>query len=438
MQDNIRAFRASVLHFLGDPSAGASADTVEFFPDGLLVVENGRVRQLGDAAVLLPSLSADVEIVDYTGRLIMPGFIDTHIHYPQTDMIASYGAQLLEWLEKYTFPTERRFADPEHAREVAEFFIEELLRNGTSTALVLGTIHETSVDALFSAAQSKRMRMLAGKVMMDRNCPDYLQDSPESSYSESRKLIERWHNQDRMLYAVTPRFAPTSTEAQLEQAGKLVNEFPDVYLHTHVAENRKEVAWVAELFPWSRSYLDVYDRYGLVRERSVFAHCIHLDEEDRRRMSASGAAMSFCPTSNLFLGSGLFDVEKAREHSVRVGIGTDVGAGTSFNMFQTLNESYKVTQMAGHSLSAYGAFYLATLGGAKSLYIDDRVGNFEAGKEADFVVINFASTPLVKRRMEHAQDIQEKLFVLMMLGDDRSISATYILGQAAYSQTETD
>lgn len=426
-----RAFRASLLHFLGDPEAAPEPMAAEYFADALLLVEDGRVRQAGPAEELLETLGEDWLVTEYPDKLIVPGFIDTHIHYPQTDMIASYGEQLLEWLNEYTFPTEGRFVDTEHAAEVAEFFLDELVRNGTTTALVLGTVHPRSVDAFFHASEARNLRMVAGKVLMDRHAPEFLQDTAESAYTDSKALIERWHGQGRLLYAITPRFAPTSTDAQLEQAGRLAQEHPDTFVHTHVAENRDEVAWVAELFPWSRSYLDVYDRYGLLRERAVYAHCLHLDEEDRLRMADSGAAMAFCPTSNLFLGSGLFDLEAADGADVRVGLATDVGAGTSFSMLQTLNEAYKVLQMNGQKLSPYRAFYLATLGSARALYLDDRVGNFEPGKEADFLVLDPAATPLMARRMERAEDLAERLFVLMMLGDDRSVAATYVMGALA-------
>jgi guanine deaminase len=428
-----RAFRGSILHFLGDPGE-LGAKAAEYFHDGLLVLRGGRVERVGEASALLPQIGSDAEVTDYSGRLIVPGFIDTHVHYPQTDIIASHGAQLLEWLERYTFPTERRFADAGYARGVADFFLEELLRNGTTTALVFATVHKQSVDAFFEASEARGMRMLAGKVMMDRNCPDYLQDTARSSYEDSAALIERWHGRQRALYAVTPRFAPTSNEEQLRMAGRLLDEHPGVYLQSHVAENLGEVAWVAKLFPESRSYLDVYDRFTLLRERTVFAHCIHLDAADRQRMAQTGSAMSFCATSNLFLGSGLFDLEAARRAGVRVGIGTDVGGGTSFSMLRTLSESYKVAQLAGQHLPPLQAFYLATLGSSRSLYLDERIGNFAPGMEGDFVVLDLAPTPLMARRMETATDLEERLFVLMMLGDDRSVLATHVMGERAYGR----
>jgi guanine deaminase len=428
-----KAFRAAILHLLDDPGDDLFPlpAAVEYFEDGILLVENGCVAALGAADALLERLPADCEVLAFPGQLIIPGMIDTHIHYPQTDMIAAYGEQLLQWLETYTFPTERQFADPQHAREVAEFFLDELLRNGTTTACVFGTVHPESVEAFFAAAEARNLRMIAGKVMMDRHCPDYLRDTPETGYQQSKALIEKWHERGRLSYAVTPRFAPTSSPEQLATAGQLLQEFPDVYLQTHVAENRAEVAWVQELFPESRSYLDVYHQHGLLKPRSVLAHCIYLDEADRQCMAETGAAASFCPTSNLFIGSGLFDLMAMKAHGIRVGMGTDVGGGSSFSLLQTANEAYKVTQLHSNKLSPFQMLYLATLGGAKALYLDDKIGNFAVGKEADFVVLNSAATPLLERRLRDCQGIAERLFVLMMLGDDRVVEGTWIMGEKA-------
>lgn len=427
------AVRGEILHFVADPAHDARA--LEHFADGLLIVRDGRVAECGPADALLPRLPADAAVTDYRGKLILPGFVDTHVHYPQTDIIASHGEQLLEWLETYTFPAERRFADPTHAAEVAGFFCDELLKNGTTTAAAFATVHASSVDALFAAALERRMRLITGKVLMDRNCPDFLRDSAESGYADSKALIERWHGRDRLLYAVTPRFAPTSTPDQMALAGRLFAEHPGVFLQSHVAENRAEVAWAAALYPEAPSYLGIYDHFGQLGMRAVFAHCIWLDDADRRRMAETGAAMSFCPTSNLFLGSGLFDLQRARALGVRVGLGTDVGAGTSFSMLQTLNEAYKVLQLGGQSLSAASAFHLATLGGAHSLYLDDRIGNFAPGKEADFVVLDPRATPLLARRSAACATLEERLFVLMMLGDDRAVAATHVLGEPAWQRS---
>ncbi len=431
----LRAVRGEFVHFLADPAAYGDR-ALEHFADGVLVVRDGHVAELGPAAAVLAKLPAGTPLADYRGKLILPGFIDTHIHYAQTDIIASHGEQLLAWLEKYTFPAEARFADPAHAAEVAAFFCDELLKNGTTTALAFATVHPASVDALFAAAQHRRMRLITGKVLMDRHCPDVLRDTAESGYAESKTLIERWHGRDRLLYALTPRFAPTSTPEQMRLAGRLFAEHPGVYLQSHVAENRAEADWVARLYPEARSYLDVYDRFGQLGARAVFAHCLWLDDADRRRIADTGTAISFCPTSNLFLGSGLFDLERARALGIRVGLGTDIGAGTSFSMLQTLNEAYKALQLSGQTLSAASAFHLATLGGAHSLYLDGRIGNFLPGKEADFVVLDPRATALLARRSAGCATLGERLFVLMMLGDDRAVAATHVLGEAAWQRPE--
>jgi len=430
---SLSAHRGAIVHALRDPG-DEDTDAVDYLEDGLLIVDGPRVREIGPAEALLPRLPRDVQITEHPDRLIMPGFVDTHIHYPQVDVIASHGAQLLDWLERYTFPAESRFGDPAVAREAAAFFLDELLRNGTTTALVFASVHPQSADAVFEAACSRGMRLIAGKVLMDRNCPENLRDTADSGYRDSKALIEKWQGVDRLSYAVTPRFAVTSTDEQLSAAGRLAREHPDVFIQSHLAENTREVARVAELFPERRSYLDVYEHFGLLRERSVFAHCIHLDDRDRERMGTCGAAAAFCPTSNLFLGSGLFDLAAADAHGIRTGIGTDVGGGTTFNMPRTVAEGYKVLQLQGQALSPLRAFYLATLGGARALYLDDRVGNLQAGKDADFLVVDPAATPLTGRRMALAREIGEKLFALAVLGDDRNIEAVYLAGNRVASR----
>ncbi|MDO9618060.1 MAG: guanine deaminase [Pseudomonas sp.] len=431
MTSPVKAYRAAILHSIADPAVVGVEQSYEYFEDGVLVVENGQVTKVGHAVDLLPTLKG-VEITEYRDALITPGFIDTHIHYPQTGMIASYGEQLLDWLNTYTFPTEQQFADKAHAADVAGIFLKELLRNGTTTALVFGSVHKQSVDAFFEAAEALNLRMIAGKVLMDRNAPDYLTDTPESGYADSKELIERWHGKGRLHYAVTPRFAPTSTPEQLTLAGKLLGEYPDLYMHTHLSENRKEIEWVKALFPERKGYLDVYDHYKLIGARSVFAHGVHLCDDECKRLAETGSAVAFCPTSNLFLGSGLFDLNKLEEHGVRVGLGTDVGAGTSFSQLQSLNEAYKVMQLQGKKLDPFKSLYLATLGGANALYLDDKLGNFESGKDADFVVLDYNATPLISYRMQQAKTLDERLFALTMLGDDRAIKETFAAGQSVH------
>jgi len=431
MTSPVKAYRAAILHSIADPAVVGVEQSYEYFEDGLLVIDNGQVANVGHAADLLPTLKG-VDITEYRDALITPGFIDTHIHYPQTGMIASYGEQLLDWLNTYTFPTEQQFADKAHAADVAGIFLKELLRNGTTTALVFGSVHKQSVDAFFEAAEALNLRMIAGKVLMDRNAPDYLTDTAESGYADSKELIERWHGKGRLHYAVTPRFAPTSTPEQLELAGKLFGEFPDLYMHTHLSENRKEIEWVKALFPERSGYLDVYDHFKLIGARSVFAHGVHLCDDECKRLAETGSAVAFCPTSNLFLGSGLFDLNKLEEHGVRVGLGTDVGAGTSFSQLQSLNEAYKVMQLQGKKLDPFKSLYLATLGGANALYLDDKLGNFLPGKDADFVVLDYNATPLISYRMQQAKTLDERLFALTMLGDDRAIKETFAAGHSVH------
>lgn len=434
-QDTVVAIKGTFVHCLEDPGFPPDPAAVETIEDGIMVIRNGVIESLGPASKIETSLDSSIKIVDHSGELILPGLIDCHVHFPQLGIIASYGEQLLDWLTNYAFPMEERFLDAAFASAKAEIFADELLRHGTTTAMVFATVHPQSVDAIFEAAKKRRMRLYAGKVLMDRNCPESLRDTPQSGYEQSEALIERWHGQDRLGYAITPRFAPTSSNKQLERAGELANKYPDVHIHTHVAENLSEVQWVRELFPESRSYLDVYQQYGLMRDRSVFAHCIHLDDEDISNMRTSGSAIAFCPSSNLFLGSGLFNMVRAIDQDVRIGLGSDVGGGTSLSMIETVSDAYKVLQLQQLKLSAYRALYLATLGGAEALYIEDKVGNFGVGKEADFIVIDRRSTSVIAQRVQEAADIAEELFVHLTLGDDRAISATYLMGNKAYDRS---
>jgi guanine deaminase len=429
MSEKRSAHRGTLVDFSDDPRASKGA--LRHIEDGLLIVKDGKVEARGAAADLLPTLPAGTPVIDHSGKLIMPGFIDAHVHYPQTDVIASHGKQLLDWLNDYTFPAESRFTDVAHAATVADFFLDELVRNGTTTAAVYPTVHPESVDAFFKEAQKRGMRMVAGKVMMDINSPDNLRDEAEQSYADSKALIERWHGKDRLLYGVTPRFAATSTERQLELAGKLLDEHPGIHLQTHIAENHAEVKWVAELFPWSKSYLGVYERFGLVRPNALYAHSIHLSDEDWKTLAKNGASVIHCPTSNLFLGSGLFNLDAANDSGTLVGLATDVGGGTSFSMLRTMHEAYKVAQMGQRPFTASDGFYLATLGSARSMGLADKIGNLEPGKEADFIVLDPKGTALLERRYGIAQNIEQKLFVMMMLGDDRAVGQTYVMGEPA-------
>ncbi len=376
----------------------------------------------------------------YPDAILCPGFIDGHVHYPQLEMIAGFGEHLLGWLDAYTFPAEQHFADRAHAERVASVFLRELLRAGTTTAAVYCTVHPQSADTFFAELARFNTRMIAGKVMMDRNAPAALRDTAASGYCESRTLIERWHGRGRQLYCVTPRFAATSSGAQLEAAARLWREHPGTYMQTHLAEDTGEVAWVRELFPDRSSYLDVYDHAGLTGPRSVFGHALHVGEHDFACCHETGSALAHCPTSNLFLGSGLFRAFEAKraDRPVRVCVGTDVGGGTSLSQLQTLNEAYKVSAMAGTKLSAAHAFYLATRGGAEALYLDDRIGSLEPGFEADIIVLDLAATPLIRFRSEFCRTLAERLFVLMMLGDDRAVRATYVAGELVYDRERAD
>lgn len=424
-----RAIRGRVLHFLRDPQF--HEDAYQYWEDGVLIVTAGHVAAVGDYTALAAQIPAGAEVIDRCGKLIVPGFIDTHVHYPQTDIIASPSPGLLHWLETYTFPEERRFAEPEYAAAVAGFFADELLRNGTTSAVAWSTVHTASADALFAEADRRNLRLVTGKVLMDRNCPEFLRDTAESGARDSADLIARWHGRNRLSYAITPRFAPTSSEAQLAACGELAKAYPDAFIQTHVAENRDEVKWVAELFPQARSYLDIYDHYGLLRPGALYGHAIYLDQDDRKRLADSGAAVAHCPTSNLFLGSGFYDFHQSDAHRLNVTLATDVGGGTSFSMLRTMNAAHKVARMGGYHLTALRMFYLATRAAADALGWSERVGSFTPGCEADFIVLDPQATPLIARRSERSASLEEQLFAFAMLGDDRVIGEVYVMGEAA-------
>ncbi|MCG9081270.1 guanine deaminase [Laribacter hongkongensis] len=429
------AIRGAMLTFKDDPFVRDMQDCMVYEEDAIVVMEDGKIVAVGNAQTLLPTLPADLPVTRYTDSVILPGFIDSHVHYPQTEMIAAYGEQLIDWLNNYTFITEQGFADKDHAAEVAGVFLKEQHRNGVTSATVFGTVFPQSVDALFEEAAKYDMRIMAGKVCMDRNAPEALLDTPQRAYDESKALIERWHGNGRAEYVITPRFAPTSSPAQLELVGALAKEYPTTLIQSHLSENRGEVEWVKSLFPACRDYTDVYHRYGLLRERAIYGHGIHLSEAELDVLSGTGTAIAHCPTSNFFLGSGYFNVKAARDarRPVKVGLATDLGAGTSFSMLQTMNEAYKAAQLNGFALSAGHAFYLASRGTAEALGLQDKIGSIEVGKEADLTVLNLKSTPIIDYRMKYARDIDEALFIQMTLGDDRAIAATYIAGKQVYA-----
>ncbi len=428
--------RGPILHFLADPGEGDDPACWQYFEDGALLIEDGLIRRCGTWDAVLRDLPNTTRytarLFDYHGKLIMPGLIDTHVHYPQMRVMGAFGRQLLDWLNEHTFPAEESFADPRVADATASFFLDRLLANGTTTASVYGTVHAHSVDAFFRAAQARKLRMLCGKVMMDRNCPTGLRDTAATSLEDCSALIERWHGKDRLRYSVTPRFAITSTPEQLQVAGELFRSRPDMHLQTHLSENLDEIRFVQQLFPDSKGYLDVYDRFGMLGRGAIYGHGIHMSEAERARMAETESAIAFCPTSNRFLGSGLFDYPASTAAGVKVGLASDVGGGTSLSLLRTLGAAYEVGQSLGQVLSPWRAWYLATLGGAKALALEDRIGNFAEGKEADFVVLSLQSPAELQFRAEYTTRIDERLFALMALGDDRSVHATHVMGECVH------
>ena len=418
------ALRGDLLDFTGTPDWGdVDSPAVRFRPDHWLLIRDGRI-----CGVQAGQPQGDWTLHDHRGRLIMPGFIDTHVHMPQLDVIASYGTELLDWLNTYTFPAETRFADPARSHAGANLFVEALLANGTTSAVVFATAHKVSADALFTAAQQRGMRLITGKVLQDRHSPDGLRDDVVQAERDCIDLIDRWHGTDRLSYAVTVRFAPTSTPEQLAMAGALCAADETLYMQTHVAENRAEVEWVKQLFPEARSYLDVYARNRLLHARSVLAHGIWIDDADRSALQRNGAQIAHSPSSNLFLGSGLFDWRAAIGAGVAVSLASDVGGGTSLSSFKTMGDAYKIQAMAGQRLTAWRALHAVTLGSAQALQLDDEIGSFESGRMADLCVWDWAADPVAKRRMEVARGLHERAFAWMTLADDRNLVQTWVAG----------
>ncbi len=423
--------RGPLLRFAGDPfERGAAALVYE--ADGALAVVDGMIAAAGPAeAVLRDRRGAEVQRTD---RLIAPGFVDCHMHYPQIGVIASHGAQLIDWLSRYTFPEEARFADPEHAARAARASMDEQLRHGVTTAASFCTIHPASVDAYFAEAARRGLRAVAGRVMMDRHAPDDLLDTAQSAHDEFASLIARWHGVGRAAYAISPRFAPTSSPAQLEAAGALRAAHPDCLMQTHLSENPAELGWVRRLFPDAPDYLGVYERFGLVGPRAVFGHAIHLAERERGALAERGASVAHCPTSNLFLGSGECDVAGLVAAGVRVGLATDTGGGTSYSPFATMRAAYEVAHRRGASLSPVQLWWLATAGAARALHLESRVGNLARGLEADFVLLDLASTPLIRQRVERAEAIAEVMFAQVVLADDRAVVETWSGGRRVHAR----
>lgn len=423
-----RLLRGRLLWFERAPRSAEDHAAYRYIEDGALLIEDGRILEAAEFSSLSEAAEG-LEVRDHRPHLLTAGFIDTHIHFPQAQVIASYGAQLLEWLNKYTFPAELKFEDPGHAARIAERFLDELLRHGTTTAVAYCSVHRQSVDAFFSAAQRRNLRMLGGKVMMDRNAPPGLCDTAQSGYDDSKALIAAWSGQGRLDYVITPRFAITSTPEQLEAAGALMREHPELRLQTHLSENHDEIAYTLELYPEAPDYLGVYERYGLLSERSLFGHCIHLSDSERRRMAETGSVAVFCPTSNLFIGSGLFDAAAMTAAGVRQALATDVGGGDNYSMLRTASEAYKILQLQKQKLDPLSAFHQMTRGNAEALGLADRIGDLSPGSEADVIALDARATPAMALRMETVETLAEELFVLQTLGDDRAVSAVYVAGE---------
>jgi len=426
-----KILRGRVLSFISEPSGPDDHDSYRYIVDGAVVVDQGRIVSVGEYNDGLKLVAPKAEVIDHRPGLILPGFIDTHIHYPQMQVIGSYAKDLLEWLNTYTFVEEQRFADAEHAARIASLFCDELVRYGTTTAAVYCSVHPQSVDAFFTEAEKRGMRMVAGKVMMDYNAPQGLLDTPQRGYDESKALLEKWDGVGRLHYAITPRFALTSTHAQMEMTQDLVREFSDAYVQTHVNESLGEIEFVRELFPNLPDYVGVYEHYGLLGPKTLLGHCIHMTDREIEALSETGSVAVFCPTSNLFIGSGLFDRERLMESNVRIGVATDVGGGTSYSMLRTLDEGYKVLQLRGQRLSPLESFFMMTLGNARALSLEHTIGTLEPGSDADIVVLDARALPHMTLKMEQVESLSEELFLLQTCGDDRVIAETYVAGEAA-------
>ncbi|MBN9065107.1 MAG: guanine deaminase [Rhizobiales bacterium] len=430
--------RGRLLAFLREPQGVDDQGSYFYEEDGALLVRDGKVAARGDYASVSRKAGEGVTVIDHRPHLLLPGFIDGHMHYPQMQVIASYGAELLEWLNEYTFPEEARFRDAQHGRRISRLFLDELIRHGTTTAAVYCSVHKSSAEAFFAEAHERDMLMIAGKVMMDRNAPDGVTDTPQSGYDDTKALIEEWHGKGRQNYAITPRFAITSSPEQMEMAEALVREYPDCHMQTHLSENRDEIAFTQELYPWSKDYTDVYEHYGLLGGKSLLGNCIHLSEREADALSESGSVAVFCPTSNLFLGSGLFDYQRYRKRNkpLRIASATDVGGGTNYSMLRTMDEGYKVIALNGEKLNPLASFWQITRGNAEALSIGDRVGSLEVGSGADIVVLNSRATPAMRLRMERTGTLAEELFLLQTLGDDRAAVEVYVAGRPAKSTLE--
>jgi guanine deaminase len=419
-----------LLSFSAPPAGPDDTNAYCYEEDGALLIADGRIVAKGSYADMLSACDQNTtRVIDHRPHLILPGFIDTHLHFPQVQVIASWADQLLDWLNDYTFPEEMKFCDPDHGKRIATAFYDVLVANGTTTATAYCSSHPASVDAYFDEAERRGMLMLGGKTMMDRNAPDALCDTAQSAYDDSKALLEKWHGRGRAHYVITPRFAITSTPAQLEAAGTLLKEHPQCHLQTHINENHNEIALTRELYPDAEHYLGVYESFGLLGPRTLLGHCVHMSDPEIRLMRETRSVAVFCPTSNLFLGSGLFDKSGLEAAGVRTAIATDIGGGTSYSMLRTLDEGYKILQLQRQRLHPLTSFYWVTLGNADALSLSDRIGTLEPGTDADLVVLDAKATRPMAMRMETAETLAEELFILQTLGDDRAVVETYVAGE---------
>ncbi len=429
-----RLLRGRLLSFRAKPESVDDRASHVFEEDGGILIRAGRIAAVGDFS-LISAQARDAEIIDHRPHLLMPGFIDAHAHFPQMQIIGSYGAELLDWLNTYTFPEETKFSDTQHGRRIARLFLDEMVRHGTTTVAAYCSVHKESAEAFFAEALSRDMLAIGGKVMMDRNAPEGLRDTPRTGYDDTKALIDEWHGKGRLHYAITPRFAITSSPEQMEMAGALAREHPDLHIQTHLSENHAEIAFTQELYPAAKDYTDIYAQYGLLGPKTLLGHCIHLSEREADLLSDTGSVAVFCPTSNLFLGSGLFDWQRysKRAKPLRIAAATDVGGGTNYSMLRTMDEGYKVIALQGEKMNPLAAFWQITLGNAKALSIEDRVGTLDPGTDADIVVLDARATPGMALRMETVETLAEELFLLQTLGDDRAICEVYVAGRAAKS-----
>lgn len=428
--------RGRTLSFLRWPETIDDHAAYRYEEDGGLLLRDGKIVAAGAYAEVAKHAGEGVKVIDHRPHLLLPGFIDAHMHFPQMQILASYGAELLEWLNTYTFPEETKFENAQHGRRIARLFLDEVIRHGTTTVAAYCSVHKSSADAFFAESYGRNMLNIAGKVMMDRNAPDGVTDTPQSSYDDTKALIGEWHGKGRQHYAITPRFAITSTPEQMEMAGALAREFPDLHIQTHLSENHAEIAFTQELYPWSKDYTDVYEHYGLMGPKTLLGHCIHLSEREADALSATGSIAVFCPTSNLFLGSGLFPYQRlrSRRNPVRIAAATDVGGGTNYSMLRTMDEGYKVIALQGEKLTPFQSFWQLTRGNAEALSIADKVGTLEVGTDADIIVLDAGATPVTRLRMETVKTLAEELFLLQTVGDDRAVREVYIAGNPAKSE----